>query len=94
MEASYRLTLVTFLLEEATCRIALLQRAITAHERAWEENRYTTPGLPRSPEQSTLQAEQALWEQVRQGLTSVRTALEQIDHSEHQRGITVKRVWR
>jgi hypothetical protein len=92
MEPHRRLELVDTLLEEATQKIAFWARAFATPDMAREERQYSVQGMPRSPEQYNAQAEQECWENVVKGLTAVRSNLEQIELSELQRGVLVKRA--
>ena len=88
MEPNKRIELIDTLLEEATQKFEVLEHAAGAREVAREATHSTTPGTPNMQEQYRVQDERAAWEKVYQGLSEVRSVLEQIGQSERQRGVS------
>ena len=88
MELHKRVELLDTLLEEAEQKMSALQHALSAQTRAKAESEHAGHDTPSSPEGQTLKYEQALWERVCNGLTEVRTILEDLEESERQRGLS------
>jgi hypothetical protein len=88
MEPHKRIELIDTLLEEATQKFEVLERAAAARGVAQDASHSPTPGAPNLQEQYRVQDERDAWEKVFQGLTEVRSVLEQIGQSERQRGVS------
>jgi hypothetical protein len=88
MEPNQRIELIDTLLEEATQKFEVLEHAAGAREVSQDASHSTAPGTPNVQEQYRVQDERAAWEKVYQGLTEVRSVLEQIGQSERQRGVS------
>jgi len=88
MELHHRVELIDSLLEEAEQKMSAMHHALSAQTRAKEEMEHAGHDTPFSQEGQTLKYEQALWERVCNGLTEVRTLLEDLEESERQRGLS------
>jgi hypothetical protein len=90
MEPTQRTHIIDGLVEEVVQKISVLEHALAAQKTAQEELRHghgTTSSQEHTNEAHVLEAERALWEQAKQGLSEVRTVLEQIEESERRRGV-------
>ena len=83
MEPHERLELIDNLLEDANQHVNVLNRAITAQDRA----RHSAQGASQSQEHDVLQQEHKWWEEACQELTAARKVLASIEQSERQRGV-------
>jgi hypothetical protein len=86
MEPHRRTVLVDTLLDEATQKIACLERVSVAHGVSPEARQRIARGLLRGMEQYTVWDEREWWVRIHKGLSEVREALEQIEHIERHRG--------
>ena len=83
MEPRKRTHLVNELLQEANLMMAALEKAM---EGARSEARHPTLHGTQHPQgHSSLEDEHKSWGTVLKGLTDIKTELEQIEQSEHQR---------
>jgi hypothetical protein len=88
MEPTKRLELIDSLLAEASQKFEALEHAAAARGVAQDASHSPTPGTPTVQEQYRVQDERDAWEKVYQGLTEVRSVLQQIGESERQRGVS------
>ncbi len=82
MEPRKRTHLVNALTDEANLMIAVLKKAIEG-----ERREAIPPVLRETPPQRDIRLEEEhnAWEKIRQALTDIQTALDHIEHAEHQR---------
>jgi hypothetical protein len=90
VDAQKRLEMIEALLVEVTQHLDVVGHALAAHAVAREESPRSVEGMPRSPEQYNLQAEQEWWEKAQQGLTLVKQAFTHLAQAEQQRGVVTK----
>jgi hypothetical protein len=87
MELHTRVAMIDTLLEEAEQKRTALTHALHAHELA-EQGKGATLSAPRTVEES-LQYEHDLWQRVETGLAELRKALDELEHLERQRGLSL-----
>jgi hypothetical protein len=92
MEPHQRTELIHTLAEEAPQKIGVLEKAAAAHDVSQEESQRTAQGTPNPQAPEGVQNERRWWAEVFQKLTEIRQRLEQIEHSERQRGVSTE-VW-
>jgi len=86
MEPHKRNDLADSLLEAVNQKIAALDKTLTAQGIAGNGSLHAKQGQPLTLEQNALVSERDWWEKAHKGFSEARTAMEQAEKYEHQRG--------
>jgi hypothetical protein len=86
MEPNKRNDPTDSLLEAVNQKTAALDKTLTAQGIAGNGSLHAKQGQPLTLEQNALVAERDWWEKAHKGFSEARTAMEQAEKYEHQRG--------